>query len=322
MKGSRTESSRITARRVPTWVSGLALVATFGVLYLLERRRPLRGRVEPEARHTTRNLAVAGLAALTVRLAEEPVTRRLTRWVEARRFGLVKRLNLPAWLEVPLAILLLDYTLYLWHVLTHKNPWLWRVHQPHHADLDMDASTAIRFHFGEMLASVPWRAGQIVVIGAGPLALTLWQSLVLVEILFHHSNVELPPETERWLSRLIVTPRMHAIHHSVVEEETDSNWSNLLTVWDRLHGTLRLDVPSREVVIGVPAYREPAELELPEVLDMPFAPQRPSWTFADGTRAWRPRVLPDAETAERLPNDGPPTRKNGTRLEPPGRVGD
>jgi sterol desaturase/sphingolipid hydroxylase (fatty acid hydroxylase superfamily) len=199
----------------------------------------------------------------------------------------VPRLGLPRGLEIAAGVLLLDYTLYLWHVAAHKVPLLWRFHQPHHADLDMDASTALRFHFGEMLASVPWRAGQVVAIGAGPLALSLWQTLVLVEILFHHSNVELPARTERWLSWIVVTPRMHAVHHSVVPEETDSNWSNLLSVWDWLHGTLRRDVMEAEITCGVPPYRDPAVVTLPRVVVMPFAEPRDRFRLPDGTRPRR-----------------------------------
>jgi sterol desaturase/sphingolipid hydroxylase (fatty acid hydroxylase superfamily) len=279
-------------RPVPAWVSGLALAGTFLGLLWLERRRPLRKReVEPKVVHTARNLVVAGLSAAAIQLAEQPLVAPLARRVARRRIGLVQRLPLPGWARTALAVLLLDYTLYLWHVLTHEVDVLWRFHQPHHADLDMDASTALRFHFGEMLASVPWRAAQVAAIGAGPFALSLWQTLVVVEILFHHSNVELPPEVERRLAWVIVTPRMHGIHHSIVREEADSNWSNLLSVWDRLHGTLRLDVPQDEVTIGVAALRQPADVTLPRVLAMPFGEQHDAWVLPDGTQ---PRRAPSS----------------------------
>ncbi len=262
---------------------------TFAGLLWLERRRPLRRRqVEPKLRRDARNLAVAAAGAATVRLAETPVVMSLARLVERRRWGLLKQARLPAWLEIPLAVALMDYTLYLWHVVTHKVPLLWRFHQPHHVDLDMDASTAIRFHFGELALSVPWRAAQVVTIGVSPLALSAWQTFTLVEILFHHSNVELPIEVEWWLCGLVVTPRLHGIHHSIVPEEQNSNWSSGLTVWDWLHGTLRLDVPQGEITIGVPAYRAPADVTLPIVLAMPFGEQHDPW---------------------RLPGDGIPTRR-------------
>jgi hypothetical protein len=163
----------------------------------------------------------------------------------------------------------------------------------------MDASTAVRFHFGEMVLSVPWRAAQVAAIGASPLALSVWQTATLVEVLFHHSNVELPVALERWLCRLIVTPRMHGIHHSTVPEETASNWSSGLTAWDWLHGTLRLNVPSEDIVVGVPAYREAREVTLPNVLAMPFEQQRDSWR------------VPGDGAPRRPPLPGPPTRLLG-----------
>src|SRR6185295_3873165 len=129
--------------------------------------------------------------------------------VERRRIGLVPALGLPAWIGVALAVVLLDYTLYLWHVLTHRVPFLWRFHLVHHVDLDLDASTALRFHFAELVISVPFRAAQILLIGVSPLAFSVWQTLLMLSILFHHSNVRLPVEVERRLNLLFVTPRMH-----------------------------------------------------------------------------------------------------------------
>src|SRR5947207_3506014 len=137
-------------RKVPGWLNVLLVGGAFGALWWLERRRPLRRAVESKSVRTGRNLAVAGLSAAAVRLAEQPVVAPLAALVERRRWGLVQRLNLPAWLEVPLAVALLDYTLYLWHILVHRVPFLWRFHQVHPVDLDLDASTALRFHFGEM----------------------------------------------------------------------------------------------------------------------------------------------------------------------------
>ena len=131
-------------------------------------------------------------AGAAVTLFEKPVTDKLTRFVEKRRFGLIKVFRLPKFVETALAVILLDYTLYIWHVLTHKLPFLWRFHQIHHADLDLTAATAMRFHFGEMTISVLFRAGQVLLIGVSPDALQMWQSLLFLSVLFHHSNVRLP----------------------------------------------------------------------------------------------------------------------------------
>jgi sterol desaturase/sphingolipid hydroxylase (fatty acid hydroxylase superfamily) len=169
-----------------------------------------------------------------------------------------------------LAVVFLDYTLYAWHVLTHRVPWLWRFHVVHHVDRDLDASTALRFHAGELALSIPWRAMQIAAIGVPPYALHVWQNLVLLSILFHHSNFELPIAVERLVARFVVTPRLHGIHHSMVPEETNSNWSSGLTVWDYLHGTLRLDVPQQAITIGVAAYPTPADVTLANSFALPF----------------------------------------------------
>lgn len=210
-------------------------------------------------------------------LAERPLTAPLSALVERRRWGLLQRLRLPLWLEIAAACLSMDYTMYLWHVLTHKLPWLWRFHAVHHVDLDLDASTALRFHFGELIQSVPYRATQVLLIGVAPLPLSIWQTAFLASILFHHSNVRLSPAREHWIDWFLVTPRMHGIHHSTVHEETDSNWSSGLTIWDRLHGTLKLGIPQDRIVIGVPAFQHPGDVTLPKVLAMPFEEQRPMW---------------------------------------------
>ncbi|TMQ31954.1 MAG: sterol desaturase family protein [Planctomycetota bacterium] len=262
-------------KKVPAWLSGLLVGGAFLALVWLERRRPLRRPVEPKGRHDVRNLAIAGLSAAAVQVVENPVTQPLAALVEQRRWGLLKTLRLPGWLEIPLAVVLQDYLLYVWHILVHKVPFLWRFHLVHHVDLDLDASTALRFRLGEMVLSVPWRAAQVVLIGVSPLALSVWQTATLVEILFHHSNVELPMEVERLLSRLVVTPRIHGIHHSIIPEETCSNWSSGLTLWDRLHGTQRTDVPQEEITT------------LPKVLAMPFKEQRDSWRLPDDGRPSR-----------------------------------
>ena len=171
-------------------------------------------------------------------------------------------------------IALMDYTLYCWHVLLHRVPWLWRTHEAHHIDRDLDASTALRFHFAEFLASVPWRCAQVALIGVGPNALALWQRLTAIEVLFHHSHLRLPRPLERALSAIVVTPRMHGIHHSIVREERDSNFSSGLTLWDRLHGSARIEIDRDDVEIGLPGDQTAGELTLVETLRIPFKPRQ------------------------------------------------
>jgi sterol desaturase/sphingolipid hydroxylase (fatty acid hydroxylase superfamily) len=275
------------------WVRVPLVLGALGAILWWESRRPLRRSVESKPRRISRNLAIAAVSAAALQVAGRPVVGPLTALVERRQWGLLKRAPLPRWLEVPLALVLLDYTLYIWHVLMHRVPWLWRFHVVHHVDLDLDTSTALRFHFGELTVSVVWQAGQVVLLGISPLAMSVWQTALFLSILFHHSNVRLPLWVERWLVRFIITPRMHGIHHSIVREETDANWSSGLTLWDWLHGTLRLNVPQGEITIGVPAYRAPAEVTLPNMLALPFREQRPTWQFPDGGQPTRrPAPMP------------------------------
>jgi sterol desaturase/sphingolipid hydroxylase (fatty acid hydroxylase superfamily) len=285
-----SDTSRITASVLPRWLSFGLVAGTFLTLAIFERRRPLRRSVEPSLQRAERNLAIAALGAIAVQVAEMPIVRPVAAAVERRRWGVLKRLRLPGWLEVSAAVLLMDYTLYVWHVLTHRVPGLWRYHVVHHIDLDLDASTAVRFHFAELTLSTPWRVAQVVVIGTSPLALSIWQTGLLMSILFHHSNIELPLAVERRLNRLFVTPRMHGIHHSAVRDETNSNWSSGFTLWDWLHGTLKLNVPQREITIGVPAFRDPSDVTLPKMVALPFKPQRPHWVSPQGDEPSRPVV--------------------------------
>jgi sterol desaturase/sphingolipid hydroxylase (fatty acid hydroxylase superfamily) len=252
------------------WLGPLALAGWFGLLLWGERRSRLRRPVEDKLTHDARNLAVAGASAAVIQGLEMPVVRPLSKLVERRRWGLTRRLPIPEAARDVLAVILMDYTLYLWHVLTHRVPFLWRFHQVHHIDRDLDATTAIRFHFGEMAASVPFRATQILVIGTSPRALETWQTLLFASILFHHSNVRLPLRLERWIAHLVVTPRLHGIHHSTRDEEVNSNWSSGLTIWDWLHGTLRTGVRQEEITIGVPGFDQLEQVTLPKMLALPF----------------------------------------------------
>jgi sterol desaturase/sphingolipid hydroxylase (fatty acid hydroxylase superfamily) len=277
----------LKTEKLSMWLKAPLMLGAVGVVLWLEIRRPLRRSVESKGKRNSRNLAIAGIGALAVQLLEMPLARPLTLLAERRQWGLLNWIGLPAWLENAIALILLDYTLYFWHVLNHRVPALWRFHLPHHVDLDLDASTGLRFHSGELALSVAWRAGQIVLIGVSPGAFSIWQIVLFASIIFHHSNIDLPVGIERWLSGVFVTPRMHGIHHSIVAQETNSNWSTTFSVWDRLHRTLQLNIPQQEITIGVPAYQDPANVTLPKVLAMPFISQRDDWKLIDGTEPTR-----------------------------------
>ncbi len=228
----------------------------------------LRKSVESPLVHNGRNLVIAAASFATITLFQKPVMKFLTTETRFASWGTLRYFKVSGIAEIILSLLLLDYTLYLWHVLSHRWSFLWRFHRLHHQDADLTATTGLRFHFAEMLLSVFWRSAQVIIIGVSGPALALWQGLTLVGVLFHHSNIRLPMGFEKKLNWLIVTPRMHAIHHSIKKEETDSNWSSGLTVWDYLHGTLRLDVNQDKIVIGDPDAPE----RIPAIKDFFLAP--------------------------------------------------
>ncbi|MBJ6725004.1 sterol desaturase family protein [Geomesophilobacter sediminis] len=297
-------------RQLPGWFNNILIFGTMAAVVAMELKRPLRRARQDKLLRDLRNMTMAATSAATVALLEKPVTTRLTALVQQKRWGLLKLVRLPFAVELFLSVVLLDYTLYLWHVLTHRVPFLWRFHQPHHVDLDMDATTALRFHFGEIALSVPWRGTQVLVLGISPLGLGLWQTLTLMAIMFHHSDQRLPLRLERWLSRLITTPRMHGIHHSIVRDETDSNWSTIFSWPDYLHRTIRLNVPQDQVTIGVPAYQDPAQLTIGKILMLPFEPQGPAWQLDRKAAAYIPAtesMYLDAGEPKRDPQPGPVT---------------
>lgn len=252
------------------WLTPLVAVACSCVLLWAERRRPLRPSSESKPRRVVRNLVTGGLAQVVAIPARALIVIPLAVLVEQRGWGLLHLVELPAWAAIPMGVLLLDYTLWHWHRLNHRIPLLWRFHAAHHADLEMDASTALRFHFGEVALGIGWMSAQVLVIGAGPLTLAIYSAVLMASVLFHHSNVRLPTALEDRLVRLVVTPRMHGIHHSIVAAETNSNFSSLLSAWDRLHATLRLDVPQESITIGVQEWRDPRALTWLGVQLLPF----------------------------------------------------
>ena len=250
------------------------LIAVFLLCFFTEKARPLRRRVQHWLRRCVINLLVAAPSFVVLRLLLIPAVVAVAAACERHDFGLVRWLDFPSVAAGIVALLVLDYTMFLWHWVNHRIPFLWRFHNVHHTDLDLDVTTAFRFHFGEILLSVLVRSAQVAVAGASPAVALIYEILLEASTQFHHSNLRLPLKLERVLSWFIMTPRAHGIHHSIVARETNSNYSNFLILWDRLHGTLRLDVPQDRIVVGVPAYQDARELGTVPLLLMPFRRQR------------------------------------------------
>lgn len=278
---------------VPPWLTALAAAGAFAAVLIAESRWPLRLRRESRTRRFGRNLAMAGLTAAVTSAVQAPLLHPLATRVELRRLGLLHRFALPRPVRTVLGVLLLDYTLWWWHWINHRIPFFWRFHLVHHVDRDLDGSTGLRFHFGEIALSVLYRMAQVRVLGVDRLATSLWQFLLVMSVFFHHSNTNLPNDVDRALTRFIVTPRMHGIHHSDYFGESNSNWASLFTWWDFLHGTFRQDVAQPKIEIGVPAYQEPRDVTLGRIAILPFREQRADWVDWTGVaRIERPTLSP------------------------------
>lgn len=273
------------------------LVAAFVVLFIAEGRRQLRKRNQPRWKRSVINALVSIPAFSLLRFLFLPVMIRLAAHSRRHQFGLNYHYKANAFVKGAISFLLMDYTNYLWHVLNHKIPLLWRFHLVHHCDPDLDVTTAIRFHFGELIGSVIYRGGFVYLAGASPLSVLVYEIFFEGATQFHHSNMRLPIKLEKALNKIIVTPRMHGIHHSMIRQETDSNYSVIFSFWDRLHQTVRLNVPQNMIVTGVPSYSDPDELTVGFLLKMPFSKIR-SWDQVHEVRDVRGTLTGKNELAE------------------------
>ena len=240
-------------------------------LIVAERKRPLRERTFAIAPRTISNLALGAGCAVVIAALEEPLCRKIADQNAAEGRGFAHKLPRP--LRLVGGLLAMDYGFYLWHVLTHKVPFLWRFHRVHHLDPDMDASTAIRFHPVDMLVSLPFRLLQVRLSGVDRRGLTFWRNLFNAHVLFHHSNLQLPAGWDSKLSAIFTTPEMHGIHHSRIRAESDSNWTSGFSFWDRLHGTFRTRANPRAIDIGVADAQALADIPIIPALQAPFRPQ-------------------------------------------------
>jgi sterol desaturase/sphingolipid hydroxylase (fatty acid hydroxylase superfamily) len=263
-------------------VTTLAVVVLLALLFAFERFFPLRKSARSLIGRLVVNVAVSALALLAAVTLVQPAAQWALHGSTDKPFGLVHLLTLPVWLELAASFLLMDLGFYYWHLANHRAPFLWRFHNVHHTDPELDVSTAFRFHFGEIALSSVFSVIQISLIGISPWAFAVYQVAFQAEVLFQHSNLRLPIRFERLLNKVLVTPRMHGIHHSQVHRENNSNFGTVFPWWDRLHRTLGLNIPQSEIIVGVPGYSLPGDNTVPNALLMPFQKQRDYWRNPDG----------------------------------------
>jgi len=253
-----------------------------GVLWLIEGVLPMfEGRRE-RGRHGAANLILGVGNAAIGSLAFASATLFVTEWARAHSFGLLHLADLPTAARIVCAILLLDLWQYSWHRLNHVVPVLWRFHSVHHSDREMDATTALRFHTGEIVLSSVARLAILPLVGLTIVEVLIYETLLLPIILFHHSNVRVPGAVDVWLRWLIVTPWMHWVHHSDYQPETDSNYSSLFSVWDRIFGSFRLREEPSEITLGLEEITNVDEWRtLPGMLKAPFRRRSPRRSRGD-----------------------------------------
>ncbi|MEM1448976.1 MAG: sterol desaturase family protein [Planctomycetota bacterium] len=256
---------------------GTIRLASFGALFLIgavvERLRPLRRPSARPAERRFHNLALFLVGVLVVRLVVPAGAVGAALWAEPRGYGVLVRLDLPAWLELVLALVVLDLAMWVQHVAMHRVPLLWRFHRVHHADVDLDVTSGVRFHPGEILLSLVYKVAVVVVLGPSAFAVILFEVILNGMSLLTHANVRIAPRLDRALRTVVVTPDMHRIHHSVRHEETDSNFGFAVAAWDRLFRTYRADpVGGQEgMTLGLDDLRAPRwAVRVGGMLRLPF----------------------------------------------------
>jgi sterol desaturase/sphingolipid hydroxylase (fatty acid hydroxylase superfamily) len=249
-----------------------AALGIFSALALWEVLSPRRAMLIGRVRRWPGNLGILVLDALLVRLLIPVAAVGVAVIAAQRGWGLLNITPWPAWLEALSGFLALDLAIYAQHVAFHKVPWLWRLHRMHHADLDIDVSTGLRFHPIEIILSMLIKIAVVILIGVPAVAVIAFEVVLNATSMFNHSNTAMPVWLDRVVRLLVVTPDMHRVHHSVLRHETDSNFGFNLPWWDRLFGTYRPqpEAGHDRMTIGLPIFRDRRELRLDRLLTQPF----------------------------------------------------
>lgn len=254
---------------------GLRLSIFVGVLVImsiLETLLPLRERRLKRVDRWFTNLGLVVLGSLVIRVMGPFIAVVAASMATANGWGLIPLLNLPIYIEIVLGVVLLDLALYWQHVASHKIPFIWRFHRVHHADRDMDATTGVRFHPIESAMSMLYKCVIVLIVGPAVIAVVIFEIILNASALFNHANVRLPKWLDRILRALVVTPDMHSVHHSVLPNETNSNYGFFLSIWDKIFGSYianpKLNPDS--INIGLPIYQSKKPASLVWSLKLPF----------------------------------------------------
>jgi sterol desaturase/sphingolipid hydroxylase (fatty acid hydroxylase superfamily) len=255
-----------------------AFAAIFAALALWEVLAPRRALITGRWRRWPSNLGLVVVDSLLVRMLIATAAVGAALFAAGRGYGLFNLAGIRLSIATILGVLALDLIIYLQHIVFHKVPLLWRLHRMHHADLDIDVTTGVRFHPFEILISLAIKIAAVIALGIPAVAVVLFEVVLNATSMFNHANIAMPPRFDRVLRLIVVTPDMHRVHHSIVRTETDSNFGFNLPWWDRLFGTYRPKPAAGHdaMTIGLPIFRDPHELRLDRLLTQPFRNDRPS----------------------------------------------
>jgi len=268
-------------------------IGILGLMAAWEIATPRRALTTSKAVRWTNNLGLVILNSIVLRLLFPAAAVGVAVTAEARGWGILHLAGLPLWLNVVISVIALDFIIYLQHVMFHAIPALWRLHRVHHADLDFDVTTGARFHPIEIILSMLIKFAAILLLGPPVVAVVIFEVLLNVTSMFNHGNVRIAPPLDRVLRWFVVTPDMHRVHHSVDDDETNSNFGFNLPWWDRLFGTYRGQPRAGHtaMTIGIRTFRDPAHCAwLPGLLALPFigsitgyAINRRNWDSSDNS---------------------------------------
>jgi sterol desaturase/sphingolipid hydroxylase (fatty acid hydroxylase superfamily) len=266
-------------------------LSIFVAVALAEWQWPRRDRVQTRRERWTINIGILVFDIIAQRLTVGAAAFATAVYAESQGWGLFNYLSWPFWLEAVLAFLILDFAIYLQHVMSHALPAFWRLHQVHHADLDVDLTTGTRFHPIEIIISMIYKAALVAALGVNPWVVIVFEAVLNASAVYTHGNIRIPEKVDHVLRWLFCTPDMHRVHHSVIPEETNSNFGFFLSVWDRLCGTMR-HAPAKGqlgVEIGLEEYRDPRQLGFVSLLLMPFRRIGGTYSFNAEGRAGKER---------------------------------
>jgi sterol desaturase/sphingolipid hydroxylase (fatty acid hydroxylase superfamily) len=244
----------------------------FGIMICWEYVSPRRLQHISRKQRWPANLGLALLNMVLMRLSLGGIAYLSAVNAGDHGYGLLNQLPVPEGLSILVTLLFLDFAIYCQHIVSHKLPLLWRLHQVHHTDLEFDATTAVRFHPLEIMISMLYKVLCIYLIGANPWAVIAFEIILNGAATFNHSNINIPPAIDKKLRWLIITPDMHRIHHSAVPAETDSNYGFSLSCWDRLCKTYVAEPrqPQTAMAMGLMPFRQQHELGILKLLLLPF----------------------------------------------------